>query len=45
MNTLKDISCDIIRQNWLNYNNKIFSKTYALQRFIKIDNNIYLYSI
>ena len=49
MNTLKDISCDVIRQNWLNYKNEINDSSYyellwkSLEDKFSIDNNdIYL---
>jgi len=49
MNTLKDISYDVIRQNWLNYKNEINDLSYdellwkSLEDKFSIDNNdIYL---
>jgi hypothetical protein len=49
MNTLKDVSCDIIRQNWLNYKDEINNSSYyellwkSLEDKFSIDNNdIYL---
>jgi hypothetical protein len=49
MNTLKNISSEIIRQNWLNYKDEIYNSSCyellwdSLESKFKIDkNNIYL---
>jgi hypothetical protein len=49
MNTLKNISSEIIRQNWLNYKDEIYNSSYyellwdSLESKFEIDkNNIYL---